>query len=68
MDPEYNDQLYFLNQVDSNADLFDGVLLKRDCCTTNWKTTECRPAQIEIEDNNEQKEITPQNQEIKEWE
>ena len=28
MDPEYNDWLCFLNQVDSNTDLLDNVLLK----------------------------------------
>ena len=28
MDPEYNDQLCFLDQVDSNTDLLDNVILK----------------------------------------
>ena len=29
MDQEYNDQLCFLNQVDSNTDLFDNVILQQ---------------------------------------
>ena len=29
MDPEYNDQLCFINQVDSNTDLLDNVILQQ---------------------------------------
>ena len=42
-------------------------VFKEGCCTANQKTKECRPTQIEIEDNNKQKEITPQKQEIQEY-
>ena len=30
MDPEYNEQLCFLNQVDSNTDLLDNMILQQD--------------------------------------
>ena len=29
MDPEYNDHLYFLNQVDLNTNLLDNVILQQ---------------------------------------
>ena len=63
-DRKYNDQLFFLNQVDLNTSLLDNVLLNKVVvCMTNQKTKECSPTQIKIKDNNQQKEITPQKQE-----
>ena len=35
-------------------------------CTTNQETLECRPTQIETEENDKQKENTPEEQEIQE--
>ena len=38
----------------------------RGCSTTNQKTKECRPTQIDIEEKWEQEKITPRKQEIQE--
>ena len=67
MNQKYNDWLCFHNQVDSNTNLFADVLLKRVVVQPIGKTKECRPTH-KIEDNNEQKEITPKKQEIQECE
>ena len=36
-------------------------------CTTNQENKECRPTQIETKENNKQKENTPEQQEIQEY-
>ena len=66
IDLEHNDWFCFHNQVGLNTDLLDKHSFKEGCYATNRKTKECRPTQTEVEENNEQKEITPQKQEIQE--
>ena len=66
IDPEYNNQSCFLNQVDSNSDLLGNMILQQVVIQSTKKTKECKPTQIKIEDNNVQKEIMHQKQEIQE--
>ena len=58
MNPEYNDRLCFLDQVDSNTDVLDNMILQQVVMQPIKETKECRPTQIEIEDN---KQHTKQN-------
>ena len=68
-DPEYIDRFCIsfpshcvLNQVDSDTNLLDNVLLSKEGLTTNRKTKEYRPNQIKIGENYKQKQITPKNE------
>ena len=54
-----------LNQVDSNMDLLNNVILTKVALQSTTKTKECRPTQIKIKENNKQKEITPKNKKVK---
>ena len=46
---KYNDQLYFLNQVDSNTDLLDDVLLKRVVVQPTEKPRSVGPHKLKLE-------------------
>ena len=65
MNSEYNDRLFFLNQVDLDTDLLDNVNLHQVVIKPT-KNKECRSTQIEIKDNNIQKDIIHKKQET--WE
>ena len=68
MDQEYNDWLCFLNQVDLNTYLLATVLLTTVVVQPTKKPRSVGPYKPKFEENNEQKEIMPQKQEIQECE
>ena len=59
MDPEYNDGFCFLNQVDSNIDLLDNVLLTKVVAHPTKKPRNVDPHKSKSEKTTKQKEITP---------
>ena len=70
-DPEYIDRFCInfsrhcvLNQVDLNIDLLDNVFLIKNVLQPQ-KNKKCRPTQIEIKENNKEKEITFKNQKFR---
>ena len=63
MNSEYNDRLYFLNQVDLDADLLYNVILHQVVIQQTKKPKNCRPTQIKIEGNNIHKVIIHKKQE-----
>ena len=67
-DSEYIDRFFinFLchcvsNQVDSNTNLLNNVLLTKGVLQPTEKNKKCRPTQIKIGENRKQNKITPPN-------
>ena len=66
MDQKYNDQLYFLNQVDSTINLLNDVLIKRVVVQPTTKPRNVGPHKSKLNTTTNSNKITPQKQEIQE--
>ena len=61
MDQKYTDQLYYINQVDLNTNLFDNLILKKVVVRPTKKTRSVGPHKLKSK-TTKKKEITPQKQ------
>ena len=66
MDAEYNDRLCFLNQVDSNIDLLDNVILQQVVIQRTKKPRSVGAHKSKLTITRYKKEIIHQRQEIQE--